>query len=56
MYLYFLKIMVNTTISLSKDVYTRLQIIKHKHEKKNVRSYSFNKILLYLIEKEEKNG
>ena len=48
--------MVNTTIALSKEVYNRLQAVKHKLEKENHCDYSFGGTVQYLIEQEEKNG
>jgi len=46
----------NTTIALNKEVYNRLQAVKHKLEKKYSCSYSYGGAVQYLIEKEEENG
>lgn len=47
--------MASTTIALSREVYDRLQAVKHKIEKKNHRGYSFGNTINYLLDKEEKD-
>lgn len=48
--------MSSTTIALSREIYDRLQAVKHKLEKKNHCDYSFGSTIAYLLEKEERDG
>ena len=48
--------MAGTTIAISREIYDRLQTVKHKLEKKNHCDYSFAGTVAYLLEKEETYG
>lgn len=48
--------MTSTTVALSKEAKDRLQVVKHKLEKRDHCDYSYGYVIEYLLDIEEKDG